>query len=90
MSLQTSTDCAKITEYCDETIKSEVWRRGYPALKELSVKPTSGKAQAITNAMVNSQDTHASTQANNSIINNTNVKSDNEQTVTMTTRLAVG
>jgi hypothetical protein len=54
------------------------------------VKPASGKAQANTNAMVNSQDTHASTQANISIINNTNVKSDNEQTVTMTTRLAVG
>jgi hypothetical protein len=50
------------------------------------VKPASGKAQANPNAMVNSQDKHTSAQA----INNTNVKSDNIPTVTMTTRLAVG
>jgi hypothetical protein len=50
------------------------------------VKPASGKAQANPNAMVNSQDEHTSAQA----IINTNVKSDNIPTVTMTTRLAVG
>jgi hypothetical protein len=50
------------------------------------VKPALGKAQASPNAMVNSQDEHTSAQA----INNTNVKSNNIPTVTMTTRLAVG
>jgi hypothetical protein len=52
----------------------------------LLVKPASGKAQANPNAMVNSQDKHTSARA----IINTNVKSDNLPTVTMTTRLAVG
>jgi hypothetical protein len=44
-------------------------------------KPTLGKAQANPNAMVNSQEEHTSVRA----INNTNVKSNNIQTVTMTT-----
>jgi hypothetical protein len=59
---------------------------GLTAMPLVIVKPTSGKAGASTNAMVNSQDEHTSTQA----INNTNMKSNNIPTVTMTTRLAVG
>jgi hypothetical protein len=46
------------------------------------VKPALGKAQATTNAMVHSQDKHT--------INNTNMKSNNIPTLTMTTQLAVG